>query len=60
VILFAVLWRRLRSGEQPPSGFRVLPARYGDDPVEGMTRRALLAGGRPVAANPFVLGRGGR
>jgi multisubunit Na+/H+ antiporter MnhE subunit len=55
-IIFAALWRRLRHGEQPPSGFRVQPARYGDDSLEGKTRRALLVGGRSIAPNSFVLG----
>jgi hypothetical protein len=56
VIVFAALWRRLARGEEPPSGFRELPARYGDDSTAGKTRRALLVGGRSVAPNSFVLG----
>ena len=56
VIVFAALWRRLAHGEQPPSGFRVLPVRYGDDSAEGKTRRALLVGGESIAPNTFVLG----
>jgi multisubunit Na+/H+ antiporter MnhE subunit len=55
-IVFAALWRRLAHGEQPPSGFRVLPVPYGDDTVEGTTRRALLVGGESIAPNTFVLG----
>jgi hypothetical protein len=56
VIVFAALWRRLARGEQPPSGFRVLPVRYGDDTAEGKTRRALLIGGRSIALNSIALG----
>jgi multisubunit Na+/H+ antiporter MnhE subunit len=56
VIVFAALWRRLAHGEQPPSGFREIPARFGDDSDEGVTRRVLLVGGRSVAPNTFVLG----
>ena len=56
VIVFAALWRRLAHGEQPPSGFRVLPVRYGDDSAEGKTRRALLVGGESIAPNTVALG----
>jgi multisubunit Na+/H+ antiporter MnhE subunit len=55
-IVFAALWRRLAHGEQPPSGFRVLPVPYGDDSTKGMTRRVLLVGGESIAPNTFVLG----
>ncbi|MGH3400181.1 MAG: hypothetical protein ACRDPO_36420 [Streptosporangiaceae bacterium] len=55
-IVFAALWRRLARGEEPESGFRELPARYGPDTAEGRTRRVLLIGGRSVAPNSFVLG----
>lgn len=55
-IVFAALWRRLARGEEPPSGFRELPARYGDNSMAGKTRRALLIGGRSFAPNSFVLG----
>ena len=55
-IVFAALWRRLARGEEPASGFRVLPVRYGGDTVEGMTRRALYVGGQSVAPNTFALG----
>jgi multisubunit Na+/H+ antiporter MnhE subunit len=55
-IVFAALWRRLARGEEPPSGFRVLPARYGDDTAGGKTRRALLVGGSSFAPNSFALG----
>jgi hypothetical protein len=41
---------------EPPSGFRELPVRYGDDTAAGKTRRALLVGGTSVAPNSFVLG----
>src|SRR5437763_2278018 len=55
-IVFAALWRRLARGEEPASGFRVLPVRYGGDTVEGMTRRALYVGGQSVAPNTLALG----
>jgi multisubunit Na+/H+ antiporter MnhE subunit len=55
-VVYRALWRRLVRGEQPPSAFIELPARYGDDSPEGMTRRALLVGGTSVAPNTFVLG----
>jgi multisubunit Na+/H+ antiporter MnhE subunit len=56
VIVFGALWRRLAHGEEPPSGFRVVPVRYGDDSAEGKTRRALLVGGKSIAPNSFVIG----
>jgi multisubunit Na+/H+ antiporter MnhE subunit len=56
VIVFAALWRRLVHGEQPPSGFRELPVRFGDTSHEGVTRRVLLVGGRSVAPNTFAAG----
>jgi multisubunit Na+/H+ antiporter MnhE subunit len=56
VIVFAALWRRLARGEEPDSGFRELPVRYGDDTPQGVTRRVLLTGGRSLAPNAFVLG----
>jgi multisubunit Na+/H+ antiporter MnhE subunit len=56
VIVFAALWRRLVRGEQPPSGFREIPARFGGASDEDVTRRVLLIGGRSVAPNTFVLG----
>jgi multisubunit Na+/H+ antiporter MnhE subunit len=55
-IVFAALWRRLARGEEPDSGFRELPVRYGDDTAEGVTRRVLLIGARSLAPNAFVLG----
>jgi multisubunit Na+/H+ antiporter MnhE subunit len=55
-IVFAALWRRLVRGDQPPSGFRQVPVRYGRDTAEGETRRVLLIGGKSVAPNSFVLG----
>jgi hypothetical protein len=55
VTVFVALWRRLARGEQPPSGFREIPARFGGGD-EGATRRVLLVGGRSVAPNTFVLG----
>ena len=57
VIVFAALWRRLARGEEPPSGFRELPVRYGDGHGRGRDP-AGAAGRRPVASprTPFVLG----
>jgi multisubunit Na+/H+ antiporter MnhE subunit len=56
VIVFGALWRRLVHGEEPPSGFRRLPARYGDDTAEGRTRRALLIYGKSIAPNSIAAG----
>jgi len=56
VIVFAALWRRLAHGQEPDSGFREVPARYGSETAEGKTRRVLLIGGRSVAPNTFALG----
>ncbi|MDX6334188.1 MAG: hypothetical protein QOG05_1528 [Streptosporangiaceae bacterium] len=56
VTVFGALGRRLARGEEPPSGFRTLPVRYGDDTAEGKTRRALLIGSRSVAPNSIALG----
>jgi multisubunit Na+/H+ antiporter MnhE subunit len=56
VIVFAALWRRLARGQEPASGFRELPVRYGSDTAQGVTRRVLLIGGRSVAPNSFALG----
>jgi hypothetical protein len=56
VIVYGALWRQLVRGEPPPSEFRELPAQYGDDSPEGVTRRALLIGGTSVAPNMFALG----
>jgi multisubunit Na+/H+ antiporter MnhE subunit len=56
ITVYAALWRRLVRGEQPPSAFLQLPARFGDDSPEGVTRRVLLIGGQSVAPNTFVLG----
>jgi hypothetical protein len=56
VIVFAALWRRLARGQEPASGFRELPVRYGNDTAQGVTRRVLLIGGRSVAPNSFALG----
>ena len=43
-------------GEEPHSAFEELPARFGDDSPEGVTRRTLLVGGASVAPNTFALG----
>jgi multisubunit Na+/H+ antiporter MnhE subunit len=56
VTVYAALWRRLAHGEQPPSAFLEIPARFGDDSPEGATRRMLLIGGMSVAPNTFALG----
>jgi multisubunit Na+/H+ antiporter MnhE subunit len=55
-IVFGALWKRLLTGEQPPSGFRELPARFGNDTDESVTRRVLLVGANSLAPNTFVLG----
>ena len=56
VTVYAALWRRLTRGKQPDSSFITEPVRYGDDSAEGITRRALLIGGRSLAPNEFALG----
>jgi multisubunit Na+/H+ antiporter MnhE subunit len=56
LIVFGALARRLLRGEQPDSGFREVPVRFGDDSPEGVTRRVLLVGGRSLAPNTFVAG----
>ena len=56
VIVYRALWRRLAHGQQPPSAFADLPARYGDDSPEGVTRRVLLVWGTSVAPITFALG----
>jgi hypothetical protein len=55
-IVYRALWRRLSHGEEPASGFREIPVRFGPQTVEGKARRALLVGGKSVAPNTFVLG----
>jgi multisubunit Na+/H+ antiporter MnhE subunit len=55
-IVLAALWRRVVHGEQPASGFIEVPTRWGEDSALGMTRRALLVGGKSVAPNTLVLG----
>jgi multisubunit Na+/H+ antiporter MnhE subunit len=56
VIVYQALWRRVAHGQQPPSALADLPARYGDDSPEGVTRRVLLVWGTSVAPNTFALG----
>jgi multisubunit Na+/H+ antiporter MnhE subunit len=56
VIVFAALWRRLARGEEPHSGFRRLPVRYGDETAAGRTRRTLLIGGASLAPNTIAAG----
>jgi multisubunit Na+/H+ antiporter MnhE subunit len=53
-IVFAALGRLLFRGEQPQSGFREIPVRYGSQTPEAKTRRALLVGGTSFAPNAFV------
>lgn len=55
-IVFGALWRLIVRGEPPPSGFRELPVRFGDDSDEGVTRRVLIVGANSLAPNTFVLG----
>jgi multisubunit Na+/H+ antiporter MnhE subunit len=56
LIVFRALARLLLHGEQPDSGFREIPVRFGDGSPEGVTRRVLLVGGRSVAPNMVVAG----
>jgi multisubunit Na+/H+ antiporter MnhE subunit len=56
VIVFAALWRQLAHRQEPRSGFRAVPARYGGVDTEAATRRVLLIGGRSLAPNTFALG----
>ncbi len=56
VLVFRALWRLCVRGEQPASGFRELPARFGDDSDEGVTRRVLLVRANSLAPNTFALG----
>jgi multisubunit Na+/H+ antiporter MnhE subunit len=54
--VYAALWRRLTSGEQPDSAFVTEPVRFGDHTPAGVTRRVLLIGERSLAPNAFALG----
>jgi multisubunit Na+/H+ antiporter MnhE subunit len=56
ITVFGALWRKLAHGEQPHSAFAEIPVRYGDDTIEGVTRRVLMIGGHSIAPNTFVLG----
>ena len=56
VLVFRTLWRQLVHGEQPPSGFRAVPIRFGGHTGEGITRRVLLVGANSLAPNTFALG----
>jgi multisubunit Na+/H+ antiporter MnhE subunit len=56
VIVFGALARRVARGEEPASGFRELPIRFGDDSPEGVSRRVLMVGAGSLAPNTFVLG----
>jgi multisubunit Na+/H+ antiporter MnhE subunit len=51
-VVYAALWWCLRHGEQPPSAFLELPARFGDDSPEGVTRRTLLIRSRWPRPSP--------
>jgi multisubunit Na+/H+ antiporter MnhE subunit len=55
-LVVATLWRRVVGGQEPPSGFRLVPVRYGDETAEGVTRRVLVTAGASFAPNTFVLG----
>lgn len=56
LLVFGALWRLCVHGEQPDSGFRERPVRYGDDSDEGVTRRVLLVGANSLAPNTIVVG----
>lgn len=56
ITVFAALWRQLVSGKAPPSGFRALPVRFGEDTAEGETRRFLRVAAESLAPNTFALG----
>jgi multisubunit Na+/H+ antiporter MnhE subunit len=56
IVVLGALWRQIVLGQAPRSGFELLPVRYGDDTAEGVTRRALLIGGKSVAPNTYALG----
>lgn len=56
VVVFGALWKRLVTGEQPASGFREIPIRFGGPGTQDVTRRVLLVGGNSLAPNTFVLG----
>jgi len=56
VLVFRALARQLARGEPPPSGFRELPVRAGDEGAEDVTRRVLLVGANSLAPNTVVLG----
>ena len=43
VIVYRALWRRLAHGQQPPSAFADLPARYGDKYVAGLVQGPVVA-----------------
>lgn len=57
--IFLILWRRLAFGQEPRSGFREEPVRFGPDTAAGKTRRSLLIGGYSAAPARFVLGLDG-
>ena len=56
VIVFAALWRRLARGQEPPSGFRVVPVAYGDDTAAGMN--PPRAAGRRQVHRPNTIAAG--
>jgi multisubunit Na+/H+ antiporter MnhE subunit len=55
-VVLGALWKRIVHGEDPDSGFRVFPLRYGDESPEGVTRRVLIVAGTSFTPNTFVLG----
>lgn len=56
MVVFGALWDQLVHHRRPASGFSELPARWGDESPEGVTRRALLIAGRSLAPNAVVAG----
>ncbi len=55
-LVFAALWRQLAHRQEPRSGFREVPVRYGGQGSQDRARRALLVGGKSLTPNSFVVG----
>jgi multisubunit Na+/H+ antiporter MnhE subunit len=55
-VVFAAMWRTIRTGQQPPSRFEEVRVAWGDESPEGDSRRALLIAGASLAPNTFALG----
>jgi hypothetical protein len=53
VIVFAALWRRLARGEEPASGFRELPIRYGDNSAAARRAARCTSAGSPSRPTPL-------